>query len=137
VANQEKGWHTLCLLDIKVKEQSIENLMRGRKIYEPPRYMSVSQAAEQLLEIVENKQKSGDNSATFNKDTLCVGLARIGSETQVIKCGTLEELTKTDLGPPLHSLIITGKTHPLELDMLKLFAVNKDTIELAQSKVEH
>ncbi len=30
---------------------------RGRKIYEPPRYMSVAQAASQLLEIVERKRQ--------------------------------------------------------------------------------
>ena len=33
------GLHTLCLLDIKVKEQTVENLMKGNKIFEPPRYM--------------------------------------------------------------------------------------------------
>ncbi len=39
--NRSIGLHTLVLLDIKVKEQSLENMARGRKIYEPPRYMSV------------------------------------------------------------------------------------------------
>ena len=32
---------------------------RGKKIYEPPRYMSVSQAAEQLIEVVKNKTEEG------------------------------------------------------------------------------
>ena len=32
---------------------------RGKKIYEPPRYMSVSQAAEQLVEVVKNKKEEG------------------------------------------------------------------------------
>ena len=32
---------------------------RGRKIYEPPRYMSVSLAAQQLVEIVENRRRQG------------------------------------------------------------------------------
>jgi hypothetical protein len=32
---------------------------RGRKIYEPPRYLTVSQAAAQFLEIIENRKKSG------------------------------------------------------------------------------
>lgn len=35
--NRDIGLHTLVLLDIKVKEQSLENMARGRKIYEPPR----------------------------------------------------------------------------------------------------
>ncbi len=29
VANQERGLHTLCLLDIKVKERTVENMMKG------------------------------------------------------------------------------------------------------------
>jgi diphthine synthase len=57
--NRDMGLHTLCLLDIKVKEQSIENLARGRKIYEPPRFMTVNQAVEQLLEIEEKRQEKG------------------------------------------------------------------------------
>lgn len=35
--NRDIGLHTLVLLDIKVKEQSLENMARGRRIYEPPR----------------------------------------------------------------------------------------------------
>ena len=55
--NQKMGLHTLCLLDIKVKEQSIENMMKGNKIFEPPRYMSVNRCLEQLLECEENRQE--------------------------------------------------------------------------------
>lgn len=51
--NRKIGLHTLVLLDIKVKEQSLENMARGRLIYEPPRYMSIAQCCQQLLEIEE------------------------------------------------------------------------------------
>lgn len=37
-----QGLHTLCLLDIKVKEPNLEQLCRGRKVYEPPQYMTIS-----------------------------------------------------------------------------------------------
>lgn len=37
---------------------------RGRKIYEPPRYMSVNQAAQQLLEIVQNQRIRGEEPGT-------------------------------------------------------------------------
>ncbi|GFR12120.1 diphthine methyl ester synthase [Trichonephila clavata] len=60
--NRNNGLHTLCLLDIKVKEQSIENLIKGKKIYEPPRFMTVSCAAQQLLEIIEKKKACGDEN---------------------------------------------------------------------------
>lgn len=58
--NRNIGLHTLVLLDIKVKEQSLENMARGRKIYEPPRYMTVAQCAEQMLEVEEAKGKGGE-----------------------------------------------------------------------------
>lgn len=32
---------------------------RGKKEYEPPRYMSINTAIEQLLEIEENRQEKG------------------------------------------------------------------------------
>lgn len=34
--------HTLCLLDIKVKEPDFEKMARGKVAFLPPRYMSVS-----------------------------------------------------------------------------------------------
>jgi len=58
--NRDIGLHTLMLLDIKVKEQSLENMARGRKIYEPPRYMTVAQCAEQMIEIEEDRKENGE-----------------------------------------------------------------------------
>ncbi|KAL1023189.1 hypothetical protein UPYG_G00037470 [Umbra pygmaea] len=126
--NRDLGMHTLCLLDIKVKEQSMENLMRGRKVYEPPRYMTVSQASQQLLEIVVNRREQGDELA-INEETICVGLARVGAEDQAIRTGTLRQLASSDLGGPLHSMIVTGHLHPLEVDMLQLSAVTSDALK--------
>ncbi|XP_051021426.1 diphthine methyl ester synthase isoform X1 [Acomys russatus] len=121
--NTQNGMHTLCLLDIKVKEQSEENLIRGKKIYEPPRYMTVNQAAQQLLEIIQNQRARGSKSAV-TEDTLCVGLARVGAEDQKIAAGTLQQMCTVDLGKPLHSLVITGNNlHPLEMEMLSLFSI--------------
>ncbi|XP_075473094.1 diphthine methyl ester synthase isoform X3 [Ascaphus truei] len=126
--NRLNGMHTLCLLDIKVKEQSIENLMKGRKVYEPPRYMTVSQAAKQLVEIVQNRRALGEELA-LTENTICVGLARVGASDQQIASGTLQQLCSVDMGGPLHSLVISGCMHPLELDMLRLFAVDPSSFE--------
>ena len=52
----------------------------------------------------------------------CVGLARIGSDSEQIVMATLTEMSHTDLGPPLHSLVIVGNTHPLEDEALKMFS---------------
>uniref|UniRef100_A0A8C5QAW4 diphthine methyl ester synthase n=1 Tax=Leptobrachium leishanense TaxID=445787 RepID=A0A8C5QAW4_9ANUR len=126
--NRLSGMHTLCLLDLKVKEQSIENLMKGKKIFEPPRYMTVNQAAEQLLEIIQNRRLLGEELAV-TENTICVGLARVGAGDQQIASGTLQQLSTIDLGGPLHTLIISGCMHPLELDMLRLFAVDPSNFD--------
>ncbi|KAM7161763.1 diphthine methyl ester synthase isoform 2-T2 [Macrochelys suwanniensis] len=126
--NKQNGMHTLCLLDIKVKEQSLENLMKGKKIYESPRYMSVNQAAEQLLAIVQNRRLQGEEPEV-TENTHCVGLARVGAMDQKIASGTLQQMSTVELGGPLHSMIIAGNMHPLEIDMLKLFAVDKSSFE--------
>nr|XP_034314046.1 diphthine methyl ester synthase-like [Crassostrea gigas] len=131
--NRDRNMHTLCLLDIKMKEQTIENLMKGRKIFEPPRFMTVKQASEQLLEIVENKRQEGDNSLAFTEDTVCVGLSRVGSDAQRIVSATLQEMTQIDLGEPLHSLIIPGEMHSLERDMLLQFAISDKTKNILSS----
>ncbi|KAB1274965.1 Diphthine methyl ester synthase [Camelus dromedarius] len=127
--NRQSGLHTLCLLDIKIKEQSLENLIKGRKIYDPPRYMSVNQAAQQLLEVVQNQRIRGEDPA-ITEETLCVGLARVGAEDQKIAAGTLQQMCTVDLGGPLHSLIITGGSlHPLEIEMLNLFSIPENSSE--------
>lgn len=127
-SNCLRGLHTLCLLDIKVKEQSIENMMRGRSIYEPPRYMTVNQAASQLLQILAKRDSEGKDIA-FSENTICVGLSRVGGDNQRIASGCLKELCDVDLGEPLHSLIIAGRMHPLEIGMLREFAINSKTFD--------
>ena len=69
----------------------------------PPRYMKTDCAAAQLLEAVEKLE--GDS---YNKDTPCIGLARLGTNSQAIVCGTLESFIEKDLGEPMHSFIICG-----------------------------
>ncbi|KAI9888463.1 MAG: diphthine synthase [Vezdaea aestivalis] len=119
--NRRIGLHTLMLLDIKVKEQSMENLARGRKIFEPPRYMTAAQCAQQMLEI-EAEKKEG----IYGPSTLAVGVARVGSRDQRILCGSLEELSVAELGPPLHSLVLLGsRAHEMERDFLKSYAINE------------
>ncbi|KAJ7772010.1 diphthine synthase isoform b [Mycena maculata] len=125
--NADLGLHTLVLLDIKVKEQSDENLARGRKIYEPPRYMSVPLAVRQLVEI-ESIRKEG---VLGPEKTLAVALSRVGGgEEQRIVAGTLADLAaqpEDAFGEPLHSLVIVGKRlHHLEVEYAETFAVDRE-----------
>lgn len=58
------------------------------------------------------------------EDTLCIGLARIGSEDQQIAACSLKQMAGLDLGEPLHSLIIAGPhLHPLETEYLQQFKI--------------
>uniref|UniRef100_A0A0K0DGL2 GPI alpha-1,4-mannosyltransferase I, catalytic subunit n=1 Tax=Angiostrongylus cantonensis TaxID=6313 RepID=A0A0K0DGL2_ANGCA len=97
-SNMEKGFHTLCLLDIKTKEQSIENMM------------SILIYTTRAL-----------NSSVYNESSPCVGLARVGWDDQKIVFCSLKEMSQYDLGPPLHCMILPGQMHPLEVDMLNTF----------------
>ncbi|RMZ82613.1 hypothetical protein DV738_g1691, partial [Chaetothyriales sp. CBS 135597] len=115
--NASIGLHTLVLVDIK---------------YEPPRFMSVAQCARQMLE-VEAVRKEG----VYAEDSLAVGAARVGSEEQQVACGTLKELAEIDLGPPLHSLVLLGrKTHELEKEYIREWAVNKVSFEASWAKYQ-
>ena len=115
VENRRAGTHTLLLLDIKVKEVSDENLARGRKIFEPPRFMSVTQAVEQLLE-VEADRKTG----AISPDTICCGVARVGAPDQQIVFAPLSKLGSVDFGGPLHSVVVAGDIHECETDHVML-----------------
>ncbi|KXH44283.1 diphthine synthase [Colletotrichum simmondsii] len=123
--NRDIGLHTLVLLDIKVKEQSLEDMARGRRVYQPPRYMTVGQCAAQMLEIEEDKKEG-----VYTPDSLAIGAARVGGKTEKYVAGTLKELCDTDeiLGGPLHSMVLLGRrAHELERDYIREFAVNKET----------
>ncbi|XP_011212563.1 diphthine methyl ester synthase [Bactrocera dorsalis] len=123
--NRLHNMHTLCLLDIKVKEPTPESLMRRRKEYQPPRFMTVAEATQQLMTIVEKKDALERNTI-LNELSLCVGLARVGHDSQSIIVNTLREMSQTDLGGPLHSLVIPAKEmHPLEVEFLQQYATLK------------
>lgn len=125
--NRALGLHTLLLLDIKVKEQSWENMARGRLIYEPPRYMSIAVAAQQLLEVAE---KRGDGA--YGPRTPCIAVSRLGSPEQKLCADTLERLAEYDAGEPLHSLIMLGhRVHDMETEFVLAFAADAERFKAA------
>ena len=109
-----------------MKEQSIENLLRGRKIYEPPRFMTVTQCIAQLIE-VEGNRKGG----VCTPQSLAVGLARVGQADQRVVFGSLQELLTVDFGAPLHSVVLVGAIDEVERDMLDVYRITPDTPRIA------
>jgi len=119
--NRDSGLHTLCLLDIKMSEPSIENLKAGVDKPEPPKFMTIKEALKVLL-TVENKL--GENIIDHN--TLVIGCARLGSDEYVIKAGPVFKIEKEDFGAPLHCLIVPGNMHFVEEDAIKEWSIDKE-----------
>jgi len=101
--NQQQGLHTLFLLDLKPDQQ---------------KFMTVNQALE-ILEKIEAKKKE----KLLSKDTLVIGCARLGSEDAVIKSGSCEKVRKQSFGKAPHCLIIPGKMHFSEEEVLKFYGL--------------
>ncbi|MBU0470841.1 MAG: diphthine synthase [Nanoarchaeota archaeon] len=99
--NQKSGLHTLFLLDLKPAEE---------------KFMTVNGALE-ILEGIEEKKKKD----LIHKKTLVIGCARLGSENPLIKAGPLGVVKEFDFGRPPHCLIIPGKLHFVEEEMLKIY----------------
>lgn len=93
VENQKIGAHTIVFLDLHPEEN---------------KFMTINQALETLVKL------------GLNEETIAVGFARIGSENQIIKAGKTRELIKFDFGKPQHVLVIPGKLHFMEEEMLSI-----------------
>jgi len=126
--NMNGGMHTLCLLDIKVKEPDYDAMMKGKTKFLPPRFMTVNTAINQLLEIESIR---GEN--VISQNSLAVGMARLGQDTQKIVYGTLEELRHIDFGPPLHCMALCGELHPLEIEILEHFKITDSDIRIVDN----
>lgn len=121
--NATRDLHTLALLDIKVKEPTLESLARGKPVYMPPRYMSTKVAAQQLIEAAQTEDAE---APCYSGETKCFGLARVATETQFVVSGTLNDFaTVIDMGPPLHSLALCGELHEIEEQMYQHFLHSK------------
>lgn len=100
--NKKRGLHTLVLLDVKAENR---------------KYMTIPEAVE-ILEIIESKENEG----VFTKDSLCVGVARLGSADGKIVLGTADMLKHVDFGRPPHALIVLGNLHFSEKEFLEAAA---------------
>lgn len=123
--NLQNDFHTLVLLDIRVREISNENLGKGKNIYDPPHFMKIHEAVDQILEAEENLK-----TGLIKLDMKCFGVARMGFEDQKIVSGTLKEFLTIDMGPPLHSFVICAPNlHFMEQEMYDHFLHTPATTE--------
>jgi len=55
-------------------------------------------------------------------DSIICVVARAGSNHPVVKAGTIKDLIEKDFGSPLHTLVIPGKLHFMEVEALEKLA---------------
>ncbi|XP_017755341.1 PREDICTED: diphthine methyl ester synthase isoform X1 [Eufriesea mexicana] len=97
ISNRQRDLHTLCLLDIKVKEPTIESITKKNKEYMPSQFMSVSEAAIQLLQVIEKRFEETKEELALDKSSLVVGLARIGWDNQGVNFPFITNVKNTDI----------------------------------------
>ena len=97
--NKTRNLHTLCFLDIEVKEG---------------RFMTINDSLK-ILSTLEERKKKG----IITTDSMAVGIARAGSEDPLVKADRVKNLLRFDYGQPPHSLIIPAQhLHFMEAEAL-------------------
>ena len=100
--NLKIGLHTLVLLDIQADKD---------------KYMTANEGMKLLLKMEEKHREN-----VFNKDSIICVVARAGSENPVTVAGTVKDLINKDFGLPLHTIVIAGKLHFMEIEALESLA---------------
>jgi diphthine synthase len=100
--NKNIGLHTLVLLDIQTDKEL---------------YMTANEGLKLLLEMEE---KIGEQ--LFDEESVVCVVARAGSPEPIVAANSINELLKRDFGGPLHTLIIPGTLHFMEIEALEVFA---------------
>lgn len=100
--NKKIGLHTLVLLDIQAEKDH---------------YMTANQGFDLLLRMEEKQRKH-----LFNDDTLACVVARAGSADPLVLANTIEILRQKEYGTPLHTIVIPGDLHFMEIEALELCA---------------
>jgi len=100
--NRKMGLHTLVLLDIQADKN---------------RFMTANEGLELLLEM-EKKQKEN----VLNEDSMVCVVARAGSDKPLVAANSIFFLKKMDFGPPLHTIVVPGNLHFMEIESLIRFA---------------
>jgi len=100
--NLSRDLHTLVLLDIDAEND---------------RYMTANEGMHLLLDMARRTGRSA-----ITGDSLVCAVARAGSPDCVARAGAIRELIDLDFGGPLHSLVIPGKLHFMEVEALRVLA---------------
>ena len=94
--------HTLVLLDIQADKD---------------RYMTANEGMKLLLKMEEKHKEN-----IVDKNSIICVVARAGSKEPIVAAGAIKDLINRDFGPPLHTIVIPGKLHFMEIEALQTLA---------------
>jgi diphthine synthase len=113
--NKNRGLHSLVLLDIQADKK---------------RFMTANEAIILLEAMEKHHQKN-----IITPDTVACVVAQAGSPHPLAVADTIEHLKKRTYGPPLHTLILPGELHFMELEALQVCAGLPSPIALKLQKL--
>ena len=113
--NLERGLHTLVLLDIQAENN---------------RYMTANEGISLLLDM-RNQLGRG----RFDEESVICVVARAGSDAPLLRADRACVLQAEEFGSPLHSLVVPGDLHFLELEALMKIAGLPEAIGKKLQKV--
>ncbi|MCX6662013.1 MAG: diphthine synthase [Euryarchaeota archaeon] len=100
--NKKMGLHSLVLLDIQAEKNQ---------------YMTANEGFELLLKMEKKLKK-----LLVTDDTIACVVARAGAPDSLTVANTIHNLQTMDFGPPLHTIVIPGTLHFMEIEALELCA---------------
>lgn len=100
--NINMGLHTLVLLDIQAEKNQ---------------YMTANEGFKLLMKMEKKLKKN-----LILDDTIACVVARAGAPDEMIMANTIQTLYQKDFGPPLHTIVIPGNLHFMEIEALELCA---------------
>lgn len=101
--NLSLGYHTLLLLDLRPDEN---------------KFMSIADAIRYMLKIEVRR-----NEKAFTENKEIIAIARLGSVNPLIVYGKSKELLKINFGAPPYCLIVPGKLHFMEEEVLQKYKI--------------
>jgi diphthine synthase len=113
--NKNLELHTLILLDIQADQE---------------KYMTASEGLDLLLQMEKHHKKH-----IIELDTVACVVGHAGDPDPIIKADTIRELLTIDFGQPLHTLVIPGKLHFMEIEALEICAALPHTVALKLQKL--
>lgn len=100
--NIKMGLHTLVLLDLQVEKNQ---------------YMTANEGFNLLIKMEEKLKKH-----LIKDDMIACVVARAGAPDEMVIANTIYNLRQKDFGPPLHTIVIPGYLHFMEIEALELCA---------------